>query len=66
MNDLIEALQIFSKYISEDTYNPTHCEHDKFMVMAPENVSKEDRKRLDELSFFWNDDCWNSFRFGSC
>lgn len=67
MKDLIEALQIFSKYT--DTKYPTHCEHDILLIMEIEedSVTKEDAKLLDELGFFWSEeyDCWASFRFGS-
>ncbi len=67
MKDLIEALQIFAKYADE--YSPTHCEHDELMVpgIAYEEVSAEDRERLEVLSFYWSDEysCWSSFRFGS-
>jgi hypothetical protein len=74
MNDLIEALQILSKY--GNPRNPTHCEHDELTISAaidPEEVSYEDRVRLEELGFFVgyvNGDCgeseFKSFRFGSC
>lgn len=67
MKDLIEALTIFLKY--KDEYSPTHCEHDVLYVVGitKEEVSEEDTKRLDELSFIWDEsyDCWISFRFGS-
>ena len=46
------------------------CEHDiLYVVGIPyEEISEEDRKRLEELSFNWNveDECWYSFRFGFC
>ena len=52
MEKLIEALQIFLKYKNE-TF-PTHCEHDILMVVGitEEEVSEEDRQKLDELKFF--------------
>lgn len=68
MKDLIEALEIFSKYIG-DRYSPTHCEHDVFMVQCDnDKVSEEDKQRLEELSFSWDEDyeCFTSYRFGSC
>lgn len=70
MNDLIEALQIFAKYLEEKNgHCPTHCEHDVFMVVDIEEdaLSPEDAKRLDELGFHWSGeyDCFCSFRFGS-
>jgi len=68
MDGLIEALTIFRKY--QNVNRPTHCEHDTLMIMAvtKEEVSEEDRKRLEELGFIWsdsNDGCWISFRYGS-
>lgn len=67
MKDLIEALQIFSKYTTAPW--PTHCEHDVMYVNVPvEKVSDEDKARLDELDFFpdGDDEIFMSFRFGSC
>lgn len=67
MKDLIEALTIFLKY--GNPRNPTHCEHDELTIcgIEPEQVSAEDKARLDELGFFVSDsdDCFRSFRFGS-
>lgn len=70
MNDLIEALQIFSKY-GNPTY-PIHCEHDVLMIspeISPDIVSKEDRDKLEELGFFVSDytgeDMFISY-IGSC
>jgi hypothetical protein len=68
MKELIEALQIFLKYKNE-TY-PTHCEHDVLMVVGitEEEVSQEDRDRLEVLDFNWDSEheCWTSYRYGSC
>lgn len=67
MKDLIEALSIFAKYRNEQW--PTHCEHDVLYIMGvtKEEVSEDDRTRLDALGFRWSDSdsCWISFRFGS-
>ena len=67
MEKLIEALQIFLKYKNEDY--PTHCEHDTLYIMGvdKDDVSEADRKRLDELGFFWSDSdkSYISFRYGS-
>ena len=72
MKDLIEALQILSKYYNdaEDKY-PTHCEHDVLYVPTVDYdaVSSEDKARLSELGFKENTDFgqgFMSFRFGSC
>ena len=67
MEDLIEALQILLKYANP--INPTHFEHDILNVnINSEEVSEEDIKRLDELSFFIDEDdnTFSSYRFGSC
>ena len=73
MNDLIEALNIFKKYVKEDSYEFKrlfHCEHDQLMVYIvndPEIISEEDRSRLSELGFDWSDEGhFLSYRFGSC
>jgi hypothetical protein len=67
MNELIEALQIFAKYT--DTKWPTHCEHDVLWIcgVEPDKVTEEDKKRLDELGFFIDeeDNYFKSFHFGS-
>ena len=67
MKNLIEALTIFAKY--KDEAYPTHCEHDVLWVVGitEKEVSKEDRKRLDDLGFFFSksDDSWQSFHYGS-
>ena len=65
MKDLIEALQILSKYT--DAKYPTWCDHDEFNVSVdPELVSIEDIKRLEELSFFDNgDQAFVSYKYGS-
>jgi len=68
MDDLIEALQIFLKY--KNSKCPTNCSHDTLAIMEveEEEVSEEDVKRLDQLGFIWSDEdeCFISFRFGSC
>lgn len=67
MEDLIEALKIFLKYKNEKW--PTNCSHDLLAIMtiSQEEVSEEDKKRLEELGFMWMEEheCWGSFRFGS-
>jgi hypothetical protein len=70
MSDLIEALQILLKY-GNPKY-PTHCEHDVLTIWGidPSNVTEDDKEKLDELGFFISnedgDECFRSFRFGSC
>ena len=66
MEDLIKALQIFLKY--ENKMHPTYCEHDVLYVdIDPSVVSDEDKKTLDELGFFVDEenDCFASFKYGS-
>lgn len=67
MEDLIEALTIFLKY--GNPQYPTHCEHDELYVdINPDKVSEEDKKKLDKLGFFVNEELkgFSSFKFGSC
>lgn len=73
MNDLIQALLILQKYITEDddAWNwPTQCEHDELIVnVSPDNVSEEDINRLHALGFISDDGpygTFTSFKFGSC
>jgi len=66
MEKLIEALQIFLKY--DNPEYPTHCEHDTLHVcINPDMVSDEDKKKLDNLGFFVDEElgCFRSFRYGS-
>ena len=66
MKKLIEALQIFAKY--QDNEWPTHCEHDILYVVGitDEEVSEEDKTRLDELGFsYCDEDGWISSKYGS-
>lgn len=66
MDNLIECLQIFRKY-GNPTY-PFNCNHDELWVnIDPELVSDEDKKKLDELGGFFEDDGgFLSYDFGSC
>lgn len=66
MNDLIEALQIFSKYM--DTQWPTTCEHDfLYVCVDAELISPEDEARLEVLGFHPDENGgYCSSRFGSC
>jgi hypothetical protein len=67
MKELIEALNIFLKYAPDEKY-PTHCEHDELFIVCVEydNVSPEDRAKLEELGFVKNEHGqFSSFRFGS-
>lgn len=71
MEDLIKALTILSKYISEENRKyPTWCDHDVLGVnVSPEVVSEEDKEELWSLGFVPDTDeydCFISFRYGSC
>jgi len=69
MKELIEALQILSRHMTEgELLSPTHCEHDVLLVSCEtEDLPEEDAERLDELGFFFSSEFnrWASFRFGS-
>ena len=66
MKDLIEALQIFLKYGNSKW--PIACEHDMLYILDidADDVSVEDKARLDELGFFVDgkNNGFSSFRFG--
>lgn len=67
MSKLIEALTIFLKYA--DPAYPTHCEHDVLTICGidPDDVSNEDKARLEELGFSVSSehDTFISFKYGS-
>lgn len=67
MKDLIKALHIFLKYGNPN--HPTYCEHDVLYIVDidPDSVSDEDKKELDNLGFFIDDDedVFMSYKFGS-
>lgn len=65
IKQLIEALQIFAKYVNDNDYI-THCEHDElYVVVKEEKVSEKDKKRLKELGFDIKDGIFSSYRHGS-
>lgn len=69
MEDLIKALNILLKY--GNPRNPTNCSHDELTInskISPDMVSEEDKAELEKLGFFEDssDDCFKSFRYGSC
>ena len=55
MDELIEALNIFKRYLNKEDYAytyPTNCYHGEMRVSVhPKNVSDEDEIRLQELGF---------------
>ena len=72
MDNLIEALNIFKKYLTKDYERkyPTQCQHDVLVVnVDPALVSEEDKKRLEELDFTPSEEfeeSFISFHYGSC
>ena len=70
MDNLIAALTILSKYITDNYLKsfPTSCDHDVFRVYAdPAHVSPEDMDTLHELGFMpdRNLNCFYSTLYGS-
>lgn len=67
MKDLIEALQILSKYADPNERNPTWCEHDRLNVahIDPAIVSAVDKAELEHLGFGFDLDHFYSYRYGS-
>ena len=67
MKRLIEALQIFAQY--KDKERPFYCTDEELQVHGYHinEISEHDISRLDELSFYWNEEeeCFYSFEFGS-
>lgn len=71
MNELIEALMIFSKYLTESDYAykwPTSCYNGEMKVsVSPNVVSTQDIIKLQELGFqpdyYW--DNFISIKYGS-
>jgi len=67
MDELIQALLIFSKYTKAEY--PTGCEHDEFRVYVdPADVSEKDLNRLEEYGFDKDPDlldCFISYKYGS-
>lgn len=71
MKDLIEALTILSKYLTDDEYfynRPINCEHEELYVSVDNSkISKEDMERLIDLGFIPDEDTGYmvSYRYGS-
>ena len=71
MKDLIEALTILSKYLTDDEYfynRPTRCEHEELYVSVDNSkISEEDMERLIDLGFIPDEDTGYmvSYRYGS-
>lgn len=71
MKDLIEALTILSKYLTDDEYfynRPTNCEHEELYVSVDNSkISEEDLARLIDLGFIPDEDTGYmvSYRYGS-
>ena len=71
MKDLIEALTILSKYLTDDEYfynRPTNCEQEELYVSVDNSkISEEDMERLIDLGFIPDEDTGYmvSYRYGS-
>ena len=71
MKDLIEALTILSKYLTDDEYfynRPINCEHEELYVSVDNSkISEEDMERLIDLGFIPDEDTGYmvSYRYGS-
>lgn len=71
MEDLIKALHIFRKYLTDGDYglsSPTTCEHNMLFVncVSPDKVSDNDKEELHRLGFEpYEDFAFVSYRFGS-
>jgi hypothetical protein len=70
MKNLIEALTIMMKYCGNER-RPTCCEHDVlyFPKVNYDEVSAEDKARLETLGFIYNSDGgegFMSYHYGSC
>ena len=71
MKDLIEALTILSKYLTDDEYfynRPTNCKRKELYVSVDNSkISEEDMERLIYLGFIPDEDTGYmvSYRYGS-
>lgn len=65
ISNLIAAFQIFREY--GDVDYPTTCEHDIMYVnfISPEDVSPDDKQRLEALGFLEDGEVFYSTRYGS-
>lgn len=63
MKELIEVLTIFMKY-QEEGITPIGCGYQAVCIMGvgENDLSEEDKKRVEELKFYWDDevDCWST------
>ncbi len=69
MEDLIKALIILNKYVSDYGKDyPCHCEHDILMICGVEceDISVLDLIWLDHYGFFEDEEGMSSYKFGSC
>ena len=65
MDKFIEALQILKKYRNLD--NPFYAGHDiiNFYEITPDEVSTEDKKRLEELDIYHDDSSFYYYTYSS-
>lgn len=63
--DLLEALTILSQRPG-NLISPFYCSHDTLTVTCdPADFTTTEIARLDDLGFFADDECFQSYRFGS-
>ena len=67
MEGLINGLTILAGY--ENPSYPTYCEHDvMYVCISPKKVTQQHLDELEQLGFEvdFNEDCFYSFKYGSC
>lgn len=70
MHELIQALTFADEILKDGLPDyPTYCSHDcLWLCIDIEQFDKDKRDKMDELGFFVceEDECFKSYRFGSC
>lgn len=66
LDGLIEAFQIFKKYLGDRQYNLGAEREAIYVYCSHELVSDEDKKRLLELGFYWcNEETGEAYGHGN-
>lgn len=58
MNKILAGLQIIAKY---DEDFDTGAEHDEFFAGYGIEMNEEDKKKMKELGWRWNEESWHHF-----
>ena len=71
MKNLIAALQLIYSKMGLEVEFPTHCDHDVLSVhvdVSPSDFTTAELAQLELWGFDWDEDdeCFQSFRYGSC